>query len=87
MQLEVNTVFILLENIAGICFVFSALNLTSLTVRIRSIALSCRVQDVIHIVVGLTNFTGIDVQTEYLRIKNLFLSHNFIHFASFVKTF
>ena len=52
---------------------------------IRSIALSCRVQDVIQIAVELTNFTGIDVQMEYLRMQNLFLSHNFIHFASFVK--
>ena len=77
----------LLENIAGICFVFSALYLTSLTLHVRSIALSCHVQDVIQIVVVLNNFTGIDVQREYLRIKNLFLSHYVIHFASFVKTF
>jgi hypothetical protein len=65
--------------------VFSALYLTSLPVHIRSFALSCLVQDVIQIVVVLNNFTGIEIQREYLRIQNLFLSHNFIHFASFVK--
>ena len=64
---------------------FSALYLTSLTLHIRSIALSCRVQDIIQIVVLLNNFTGFDVQRVYLRIQNLFRSRNFIHFASFVK--
>ena len=45
---------------------FSALYLSSLTIHIRSVALSYHVQDVIQIVVVLISFTGIDVQREYL---------------------
>jgi hypothetical protein len=52
--------------------VFSALYLTSLTLHRRSITLTCGVQDVIKLVIVVTNFTGFVVQSSALRSKSVF---------------